>query len=192
MAALPKRIRDMQHIDHEDYAADYLPPVPWAARNRAGAAQPGDDDRGFRWSDRLHPSPQLLYHMLLAPARLPTASVRSHERQLPRLHNQPRPPPPASSLAPPRRTAQNVENSTLNTRRIAGIGTLERERDAGDAFLESRAQVSVNGRGGVRARDAAPAGGIAGPGSLTDDWSAGGDLRGAERDRRLVCGREEV
>ena len=80
--------------------------------------EPGDDDRGFRWSDRLRPSPQLLYHMLLAPARLPTASIRSQERHLPRLHHQPRPPPPASRLAPPRRTAQNVENSTLNTRRV--------------------------------------------------------------------------
>ena len=108
----PQRCRHRPVVSHD------LPGLLGTAP-RGVAAQPGEDDRGFRWSDRLRPSPQLLYHMLLAPARLPTASIRSQERHLPRLHHQPRPPPPASRLAPPRRTAQNVENSTLNTRRIA-------------------------------------------------------------------------
>ena len=99
------------------------PTFPTAGLPESNRSNPTQrDDGGFRQSDHLRPCPQLLLHMVPAPAHLPTASMRNQERYLPRLHHQPRPPPPASRLAPPQRTAQNVENSTLNTRRIYEYG----------------------------------------------------------------------
>ena len=92
--------------------------------------------------------------MLPAPAHLPTASMRNQERYLPRLHHQPRPPPPASRLAPPQRTAQNVENSTLNTRRITRARARDRAaREASGLVLAASrrsAQVACELRGRTR------------------------------------------
>jgi len=125
-------------------------PTPWAARNRARAAQPGDDDRGFRWSDRLRPSPQLLYHMLLAPARLPTASIRSQERHRPRLHHQPRPPPPASRLAPPATPNRSkCREFDSEYQKVKVIFTLAR---TGDSLHGGRRGGGIRAAGRARAR----------------------------------------
>ena len=76
------------------------PTFPTAGLPESNRSNPTQrDDGGFRQSDHLRPCPQLLLHMVPAPAHLPRASMWSRERYPPRLHHHPRPPPPASRPA---------------------------------------------------------------------------------------------
>ena len=78
-----------------------LPPAPWDARNRAGAAQPAEEDRERRRSYPPTPLPQPPRYTCPASARLPTATLPSYRRYLPPLPHQPRPRSPAARPAPP-------------------------------------------------------------------------------------------